>query len=268
MTAADGTAGSQGTPNVGVMTVERGLQVLRAFRSDRMPLSNAEIVRRTRLPKATVSRLTTTLMQLGYLRHVPEGRQFELGTAALRIGHAYAGASRLTELANPLLQEVADRLGVSVALSMRDGVDILYLGYKASERVATLRMGVGTVLPIGVTAGGHAYLWGMSSQERGSLVAELQRRAADPARLDQILRGSFAELDATGTCALFGEYQRDVYAAAVPIHAGRERVLMALSCGKVLVQPDLAAERRRIAPVLREASVQLEGMLSEFDGQP
>jgi len=38
------------------MTVERGLDVLRAFRAERAPLSNAELVRRTGLSKATVSR--------------------------------------------------------------------------------------------------------------------------------------------------------------------------------------------------------------------
>ena len=39
-----------------LLTVSRGLQVLRAFRGERNPLSNAEIVARTGLPKSTVSR--------------------------------------------------------------------------------------------------------------------------------------------------------------------------------------------------------------------
>lgn len=268
MTTLEGAERVRRAHSEGVMTVQRGLQVLRAFRSDRTPLSNAEIVRRTRLPKATVSRLTTTLMQLGYLRHVPEGREFELGTAALRIGHAYCTSSRLAELANPLLQELADRLEVSVALSIRDGLDVLYLGYKASERVATLRMGVGTVLPMGVTAGGHAYLWGMPAAEREALLAELQRRASDPVRLERIVRSSFADLNESGTCAVFGEYQRDVYAVALPVHVGRKQVLMALSCGRALLHPNLDAERRRIAPVLRKTSVLLERTLAGLDGQP
>ena len=268
MTTLEGAKRARRVHSEGVMTVQRGLQVLRAFRSDRMPLSNAEIVRRTRLPKSTVSRLTTTLMQLGYLRHVPEGREFELGTAALRIGHAYCASSRIAELANPLLQELADRLEVSVALSTRDGVDILYVGYKASDRVATLRMGVGTVLPMGVTAGGHAYLWGISAAEREPLLAELESRAADPVRLQRILRTSFAELDESGVCAVFGEYQRDVYGLALPVHIGREQVVMALSCGRAFVQPNLAAERRRIAPVLRDLAVQLQRTLADLDGKP
>ena len=72
-----------------VLTVTRGLQVLRAFRSDRTPVSNAELVRRTGLSKSTVSRLTSTLLQLGFLRRVPGGREFALATGALAMGHAF-----------------------------------------------------------------------------------------------------------------------------------------------------------------------------------
>jgi hypothetical protein len=52
------------------------------------------------------------------------------------------------------------------------------------------------------------------------------------------------------------------------VHVGRERVPMGLSCGKADVQPDLAAERKRIAPVLKEAAVRFEALLANFDGQP
>ena len=52
-----------------------GLRPLRAFRCDRASLGNAELVRRTGLPKATVSRLTTTLLQVGFLRHVAGGSE-------------------------------------------------------------------------------------------------------------------------------------------------------------------------------------------------
>jgi hypothetical protein len=79
--------------SAGVQTVQRGLQVLRAFRSDRAALSNLELVQRTGLSKATVSRLTSTLLHLGYLRHVPGSRAFALSAAPLGIGHAYLAAS-------------------------------------------------------------------------------------------------------------------------------------------------------------------------------
>jgi hypothetical protein len=50
------------------------------------------------------------------------------------------------------MQELANLLDVSVALGMADGLDILYVGYRAGHRVGTLRLGVGSVRPIGHTA--------------------------------------------------------------------------------------------------------------------
>lgn len=257
------------TEGATLMTVERGLEVLRAFQSDRAPLSNAELVKRTGLPKATVSRLTSTLIQVGFLRLVPGTREFELSAGALGIGHAYLAGSELLQAAQPWMQQLADRLDVSVALGIQDGIDMLYVGYSVSRKVATLRLGVGSVLPMGTTAIGRAYLWGLPTGQQGQLIAEHSRRAgAQGVQLEQDIRASFAELESSGTCAVLGGYQRGTYALALPVRVGRERVLMGLSCGKADVQPDLQAERLRIAPVLKQAARELEGLLAGFDGQP
>src|SRR4051794_20577612 len=106
-----------------LLTVERGMQVLRAFRCHRACLSNAELVRRTGLPKSTVSRLTSTLLQVGFLRHVPGGREFELATGSLTMGHAFVSSSELLHRADPLLQELAERLDLSVALAVGDAFE-------------------------------------------------------------------------------------------------------------------------------------------------
>lgn len=249
-----------------LMTVERGLEVLRAFRSDRASLTNAELVRRTGLPKATVSRLTTTLIQVGFLRLVPGKRAFELSAGALGIGHAYLSTNEMLQAAQPAMQELADQLDVSVALGIQDGVDMLYVSYRVSRKVATLRLGVGSVLPMGPTAIGRAYLWGLAPPEQQRLLDEHKRRAGPQGEaLERSIHTSFAELEATGTCAVLGGYQRGAYGVALPIRVGRQGNLVGMSCGKADVQTDLEAERTRIAPALKKAAAQLEAMLCRFD---
>jgi DNA-binding IclR family transcriptional regulator len=252
----------------GVQTVSRGMQVLRAFRSDRIPLGNAELVRRTGLSKATVSRLTSTLVQLGFLRNPPGSREFELATAALSIGHAFVASSELLMAAQPVMQDLADELGVSVALAMPNELDMLYVGYCASEKVATLRLGVGSVLPMAFTAVGHAWLWAQPRTDRLRLLRRLEE-AAGPRWLGvaDSLEESFVELEEAGTCCLLGKLQRDVFAIALPVRIGREGVVMGLSCGKAKVRPDLVAERKRIAPALRKTAAQLEARLADFSGR-
>lgn len=246
----------------GLLTVKRGMMVLRAFRSDATALTNAELVRRTGLPKATISRLTSTLLHEGFLSHVPGGRKFELATGPHGIGHAFLAHSELLHKANPILQQLADELNVSVALGIRDGLDMLYVGYRASHKVATLRLGVGSLLPMGLTAIGRAYLWGLPPEEQKPLVDELLRTQGDlDFSMEQELTNSFAELESTGTCAVLGGYQHGSYAIALPIVVGPAHTVMGLSCGKADIRPDLNHERARIASPLRKAARQLEALL-------
>ncbi|SAK87406.1 IclR family transcriptional regulator [Caballeronia pedi] len=250
-----------------LMTVERGLHVLRAFQSDRTPLTNAELVRRTGLPKATVSRLTSTLLQVGFLRSVPGSRGFELSTGALAIGHAYLGSNALLQAAQPLLQELADRLDVSVALGLQDGLDMLYVDYRVSRKVATLRLGVGSVLPMSTTSIGRAYLWGLPQEEQALLI-EAHKRHAGPQgdALGDAIHASFHELETTGTCAVMGGFQRGTWGVALPVRIGREGILLGMSCGKADVELDLEFERDRIAPALKETAALLQAQLADFDG--
>jgi DNA-binding IclR family transcriptional regulator len=250
-----------------LMTVERGLEVLRAFRSDRTPLTNAELVRRTGLPKATVSRLTTTLQQVGFLRLVPGKREFELSTGALGIGHAYLATNDMLQATQPLMQEFADRLGVSVALGVQDGIDMLYIGYRVSRKVATLRLGVGSVLPMAATSIGRAYLWGLAPELQCALIDEHKRRAGPQGEsLERSIQASFKELETLGTCAVLGGFQRGTCGVALPVRVGRESILMGLSFGKADVDLDLQAEHTRIAPALKEAAMRLTNLLRDFDG--
>ena len=55
-----------------VTALARGLDILRAFTPRHPVLGNNEIAQRAHLPKPTVTRLTYTLTQLGYLNYSPE----------------------------------------------------------------------------------------------------------------------------------------------------------------------------------------------------
>ncbi len=70
-------AGDQADPSFAT-TLAHGLDVLAAFRNGTGSLSNAELALHTGLSRPTVSRLTYTLAQLGYLKRNAKGR-FELG---------------------------------------------------------------------------------------------------------------------------------------------------------------------------------------------
>lgn len=252
-----------------IMTVKRGLEVLRAFRSDRTPLTNAELVRRTGLSKATVSRLTSTLIQVGFLSQTPGKKDFVLSNGALGIGHSYLSTSEILRASKPLMQELADRLDVSVALAVQDGIDMLYISYCVSQKVATLRLGVGLILSMSSTAIGRAYLWGLPAEAQSILLDEHYQRAGEQGeKVIFEINQSFDELEKTGTCAVLGGYKRNTYAVALPVRLGKQKTLLGMSCGRADVQPDLESERKRISPELKKTALELEKMLVDFDENP
>lgn len=251
------------------LTVERGLEVLSAFHAERAPLSNAELVRRTGLSKATVSRLTTTLIRIGFLRRAGGGRLFELGAGALSIGHAYLETSPVTHAANPYLQELADKLDVCVALAVPHHLHMLYVACGISAKISTLRTGVGCLLPMESTALGRAYLYGLSEREREPLLNELLHAAGESAgSVRRNIDASFDDLKHTGVCICIGEYQRNAYGIALPIRVGRSQTLMSLNCGAIELQPEAGRIRRKLMPELKAASRKLTELLADVDCEP
>jgi DNA-binding IclR family transcriptional regulator len=257
-----------GSAGEAVLTVQRGMQVLRAFRSEGKALSNAELVRRTGLSKATISRLTSTLIELGFLRRTAGGRQFELSAGPLSIGHAYIGANPVIRHAHPFMQELADRLNVSVALATANELDMLYVAHRSSRKIATLTLGIGSLLPMGHTAIGRAYLWALAPADRKEKISALKQAAGpDAASLERGIRTSFQELEQTGTCFALGVsgYQRDAYGIALPVRVGIQKIVMALSCGSIAPGPKIDATRSRVSDALQEAAPEFEKLMAGVD---
>ena len=148
---------------------------------------------------------------------------------------------------------------------------MLYLGYRAGHYVKTLRMGIGSIIPMAATAGGRAYLWALPKRLRQPLLGKLlQSAGAQAAQLEREIFSSFSELDLNGACMVHGSFQRDAWAMASAIPVGRNGMVMSLSCGRIAAagELDLARERQRVEPVLREAAVRLETLTADCVSVP
>src|SRR6266496_3577684 len=107
-------------------TLAHGLDVLAAFRNSPGPLSNAELALHTGLSRPTVSRLTYTLAQLGYLKRDAKGR-FQLGLGILAAAYPVLSALKVRQLARPLMRDFAAYTGGTVSIAMPFGLDFIYV---------------------------------------------------------------------------------------------------------------------------------------------
>ena len=107
-------------------TLAHGLDVLAAFRNSNGSLSNADLALHTGLSRPTVSRLTYTLAQLGYLKRDAKGR-FELGLGILAAAYPVLSALKVRQMARPLMRDFAAYAGGTVSIAMPFGLDFIYV---------------------------------------------------------------------------------------------------------------------------------------------
>lgn len=199
-----------------VTALARGLDVLSAFNGTAARMTNLQLASRTGLPKSTVSRLTYTLTQLGYLNAVDNG--YTLGFRVLALAAAQLNRFELRTLAAPLMREFADRHQVSCSLATDDGVEMVYLECTRSSARVTVQLSVGSHVPMTRTAIGRAWLAGLEAAERDRVFARLGQHygeawPAEAARIETAL----AQYRQRGFTSSYGDYDDEVVAVGVPI---------------------------------------------------
>lgn len=213
-----------------VTALGRGLALLRVFESAGDALGNQALAAATGLPKPTVSRLTYTLTRLGYLTYSQALGKYQLGPAALSLGHMASVTMRIPAIARPHMQQFADHFGLSVGLGMRNGLDMVLIGSCHSENMITLRHGAGERLPMASTAMGRAFLTALPDEERTYLMQRLARRTGDRwPDLEKAIDRARGDIAAGGFSSSIGDWMSDISGVAVPLVL-REGVF-AINCG-------------------------------------
>lgn len=250
--------------SAGTHTLERALLLLKVFHGGTKPLTHAELVRRTGYSKASVSRLTATLVALGYLDRAPDGVRVQIGVRGLRLGHKYLANSPAPRIAREIMQDFADRFDMSVGLAVADQLEMVYIQYCNGSKIATLRLGVGRTVPMALSSIGRAYVWSQSPEERQRLLFGIWKKSGEhgPQVVAKMER-AFGDLDTHGYCLAAGEYQRDTFAISVPLALGNPPRLMGLNCSAVGPLPDRVMIRDELAPALMKTARLLT---LEFDG--
>src|SRR5213079_3276890 len=138
---------------------------------------NAAIAERTGLAKATVSRLTQTLFELGYLLYRADLGKYELAPSVLALCHAYLGNMPVPGVARPAMLELAREAKVNVGLGIRDGLRMVYVESALGEPMSG-RQRVGLSVPVHLSAMGLACIAGMTVEDREVLLHEVMQMSS------------------------------------------------------------------------------------------
>ena len=198
-------------------SLSRGIAILRAFRPGTELLGNGELADRTGLPRASISRLTQTLTDCGYLEHDASQRAYRLGAPVLTLGHAMRSGSSVLRVATPPMTALARRLRINVGLAARDGDEMVYLeSVRFNARGAQRSVVSGQRVPVELTALGRAWLAVAPETDRAALVTQWKaRRHKRWRKLQQEIVEAAASVREKGYCV--ATWQPHVVALAAPI---------------------------------------------------
>lgn len=198
-------------------SLERGVEILRAFRPGSNFLGNGEIAERTGLSKSTVSRLTQTLVGAGMLQLDARQRAYCLAPAVLSLAHAMRSGSGVLAIAAPKMRALAEKHGINVGLAAPDLGEMVYLeSIRYKRRIAFRNVVSGQRIPMELTSLGRAYLATLSPDRRKGLFALFrQRRPRQWNMLEQQIERAIQDVEHFGYCA--ASWQPSVVAVSTPL---------------------------------------------------
>lgn len=221
-------------------SLERGVEILRAFRPGSELLGNSELAERTGLSKATVSRLTQTLVGAGFLQADARTRAYRLAPAVLSLAHAMRTGSHVLNLAAPKMRSLAERLRVNVGLASPDRDEMVYLeSIRYNSRLALRHVVSGQRVPMELTSLGRAYLAVAPEPRQHALLALFQRRRA--AHWDVLARAiEQARQDVATKGFCIASWQPEVVALATPLITADAVYIINLSLSTKEAMPTIA----------------------------
>ncbi len=223
---------AEDTGRMFVSALARGLDVLGAFRAGDRALGNLELAERTGLPKPTISRMTHTLIQLGYLTYEPRSATYQLGARALALSYAALANLDVRKAALPIMTRLAEDSQLHVGLGTRERLMMLNIESCESNALIGLRLPPGSRVPIGTTSLGRAYLAVIGEEERSALLTELRaHHGADWPKLEKAIARSAREIAKRGFCVSAGEWRSDINAVGAAIVPPAGGPVYALSFG-------------------------------------
>jgi len=250
------SADSRGERSDTVSALERGISVLRCFSEEQPVLGHADVARMTGIPRPTVNRLIATLLSMGMLKPAPAADRFMLGPGVVSLARVFLGSLDVRAVARPSMQAVAEELGASVYLAVRDGMEMVLIeACRPRSSMLSARLDVGSRAPLANSALGRAYLSALPEVQRNQLVDSMRLlRGPEWSSIEPAMNRAIGEAKRLGFCLSLGEFHREINSVSVPL-IGPDGEVMALNGGGAAFVFTEERLRNELAPRLHDIAL-------------
>lgn len=250
-----------------VQGLSRGLALLHAIsRSAKGWATIAELSESTGLHRTTVRRLLETLQSEGYVRRSSSDDTYRLNLKVRQLSDGFTDDEWISEVANPVLGELLQKLVWPSDLCTLDGDSMLVR--ETTHRFSPLsfhRAMIRQRMPLLFTSAGRAYLAFCGDEEREQILRLLvsgNDEQANFARNRVLVQQMLEKVRRQGYATNDGEWQQQlkIGAIALPVrHQGQLLACINVVFLKKAISVSEAAER--FLPELRAAVAKIEACL-------
>ncbi|MEN3349938.1 MAG: hypothetical protein V7632_3573 [Bradyrhizobium sp.] len=242
--------------------IQKVCAVLRVL-AQRSPLRLTDIADATLLNKATALRILNSLIEEGFVSRIAGAKTYELGQEARVMAVGARRSVDIAELAQPSLLRLSERSADTALLSVRSGVEALYLARSVgSNPLQPNYLQIGSRRPLGVGAGALALLvWLPDAEIEAVIEVIVPRLAKSPRITPKFLREKIAGARKAGHTVLIDAAFPGMGGVGVPVRDETGEVVAALSIGAASDrirrrEAELADMLKKEAQVLARAMAQ------------
>jgi IclR family pca regulon transcriptional regulator len=244
-----------------MMSLARGLAVMRALADEGPRLSIGDVARITKVSRPAAGRCLHTLEVLGYAS--PANGGFELTPMVMSLASNYLaaapsqfGVGAIAHIAQPVLERVSKQLNESASLAVLDDDDIVYLARAAAQRILSVELAVGSRLPAACTSMGRVLLAHLSDDLRARYLSRVKLHPYTPHTIvnKPRLRAELDKVRAQGYAIVDQELEIGLRSVAVPVRRPDGAVVAAVNAGVHVARADSQTLLREFLPVLQRAS--------------
>ena len=212
-----------------IQSLERGFAILQVVAQHPAGIGGKAISELTGLPIPTVSRFLATLEALAAVERGPDGKGFVIGQTVMALSAGSPFLQRLTSTALPFMQELVERSGETVGLSIPDGDVVLYLEQVQGPHHIQVRNWTGERYPMYATSAGKLFLAWRLEKALGRYLAQplapyTPHTITDPKKL----RAHLSLVRSQGVAWSEDELVIGITGVAAPILGGEDRPVAAI----------------------------------------
>ena len=245
-----------------VQSFARGLEVIRSFSAEAPQQTLSEVAARTGLTRAGARRILLTLQTLGYVDS--DGRWFRLTPRILDLGFAYLSSLPIWNLAEPVMEQLAEQIGESVSAAVLDGTEVVYVLRVSTRKIMRISLAAGSRLPAYCASLGRVLLAGLPDDDARAVLARSERTAFTRRTLTDV-DGLMAQVRLArqqGWALVDQELEEGLISIAAPILGRNGQVLAAINVSGQANRTSARQMQASMLGPLREAAEQIGRLLA------